>query len=71
MMCRECDELRRLQAEGVRVVSVHDVAQAGADFDINDDMIAGYARRHGCSFEAAEDAFIFAAGGIQPSRRWH
>jgi hypothetical protein len=70
-MCWKCEELRQWAEAGVRIVSAHDVARAGTEFDISDAMIEGYAERHGCSFDQAADAFIFAAGGIQPSRRWH
>jgi hypothetical protein len=63
--------MRRLQALGLRIVSAREVAEAGGEFDIDDAMLLDYAQRHGCSIEAAEDAFIFAAGGIQPSRMWH
>jgi hypothetical protein len=62
-MCWKCDAVRAARGNG----PVH----PDAFFHIDDAMLLDYAQRHGVTVEQAEDAFVFAAGGIQPSRAWH
>lgn len=64
-MCWKCDAVRAARA--------YDEQQWGRSepFDIDASMLDSYAQRHGVTRDQAEDAFIFAAGGIQPSRMVH
>jgi hypothetical protein len=62
-MCWKCDAVRAARGDG----PVH----PDAYFDIDVAMVLDYAQRHGVTVEQAEDAFIFAAAAIQPSRARH